>query len=89
MVCPSFSRSRKWSSTFDLECSSTTVLLVRLTPVLPRLQQLLMLSIVLIVLIDFMVRKGIITPENEPDYQEIVTRLHGRFEHDRWTAGLQ
>ncbi|KAM5545939.1 hypothetical protein V8D89_000065 [Ganoderma adspersum] len=41
------------------------------------------------VLLDFMVRKGIITPENEPDYQEIVTRLHGRFEHDRWTAGLQ
>ncbi|TBU63613.1 nudix hydrolase 20 [Dichomitus squalens] len=41
------------------------------------------------VLIDFMVRKGIITPDNEPDYQEIVTRLHGRFDHDRWTSGLQ
>ncbi|KAI1787300.1 nudix hydrolase 20 [Ganoderma leucocontextum] len=41
------------------------------------------------VLIDFMVRRGIITPETEPDYQEIVTRLHGRFEHDRWTVGLQ
>ena len=65
------------------------MLLVRLTSVLPSLQQLLMLSIVLVVLIDFMVRKGIITPENEPDYQEIVTRLHGRFEHDRWTASLR
>ncbi|KAI0634204.1 NUDIX hydrolase domain-like protein [Trametes polyzona] len=39
-----------------------------------------------IVLVDFMVRKGIITPDNEPDYQEIVTRLHGRFEYDRWAS---
>ncbi|KAH9903476.1 nudix hydrolase 20 [Cubamyces lactineus] len=39
-----------------------------------------------IVLIDFMVRQGIITPDNEPDYQEIVTRLHGRFDYDRWAA---
>ena len=37
-----------------------------------------------LVIIDFMIRKGIITPDNEPDFQEIVTRLHGRFEHDRW-----
>ncbi|RDX52560.1 hypothetical protein OH76DRAFT_1345277 [Lentinus brumalis] len=37
------------------------------------------------VLIDFMVRKGIITPDNEPDYQEIVTRLHGRFDYEKWT----
>ncbi|EIW53418.1 uncharacterized protein TRAVEDRAFT_60881 [Trametes versicolor FP-101664 SS1] len=40
-----------------------------------------------IVLVDFMVRKGIITLDNEPDYQEIVTRLHGRFDYDRWGLG--
>ncbi|KAI0772776.1 NUDIX hydrolase domain-like protein [Trametes elegans] len=39
-----------------------------------------------VVLIDLMVRKGIITPDNEPDYQEIVTRLHGRFDYDRWAS---
>ncbi|KAI0372445.1 nudix hydrolase 20 [Pilatotrama ljubarskyi] len=39
-----------------------------------------------IVLVDFMVRKGIITADNEPDYQEIVTRLHGRFDYDRWAS---
>ncbi|KAH9854617.1 NUDIX hydrolase domain-like protein [Lenzites betulinus] len=37
-----------------------------------------------IVIVDWMVRKGILTPDNEPDYQEIVTRLHGRFDHDGW-----
>ena len=31
-----------------------------------------------------MVRKGIVTPDNEPDYQEIVTRLHGRFDYEKW-----
>ncbi|KAH9903477.1 NUDIX hydrolase domain-like protein [Cubamyces lactineus] len=35
-----------------------------------------------IVLVDFMVRKGIITPENESGYQEIVARLHERFNYD-------
>ncbi|CDO72107.1 hypothetical protein BN946_scf184962.g50 [Trametes cinnabarina] len=39
-----------------------------------------------VVIVDFMVRKGIITPDNEPDYQEIVTRLHGRFDYDRWAS---
>ena len=48
---------------------------------------------ILLVIIDFMIRRGIITPDNEPDYQEIVTRLHGRFDYDRWgsqsaSAGL-
>ncbi|CEL53332.1 putative protein YJR142W OS=Saccharomyces cerevisiae (strain ATCC 204508 / S288c) GN=YJR142W PE=1 SV=1 [Rhizoctonia solani AG-1 IB] len=32
-----------------------------------------------LVMVDFLVRHGIITPENEPDYLEIVTRMHGRF----------
>ncbi|KAL7271051.1 hypothetical protein RUND412_006215 [Rhizina undulata] len=33
-----------------------------------------------LVLIDFFIRHGVITPENEPDYIEIVSRLHRRFE---------
>ncbi|KAG8701040.1 hypothetical protein FRC11_012482 [Ceratobasidium sp. 423] len=32
-----------------------------------------------LVLLDFFVRHGIVTPENEPNYLEIVTRMHGRF----------
>jgi 8-oxo-dGTP pyrophosphatase MutT (NUDIX family) len=32
------------------------------------------------VMIDFFVRHGILTAENEPDYIEIVARLHRRFE---------
>ncbi|PLB53565.1 thiamine pyrophosphokinase-related protein [Aspergillus steynii IBT 23096] len=33
-----------------------------------------------IVLIDFFMRHGILTPENEPDFLEIVSRLHRRLE---------
>lgn len=33
-----------------------------------------------IVLVDFFIRHGIITPENEIDYLEILARLHRRFE---------
>ncbi|KAI0827439.1 NUDIX hydrolase domain-like protein [Trametes gibbosa] len=36
-----------------------------------------------IVLIDFMVRKGIITADNEREYAEIVTGLHRPFDHLR------
>lgn len=36
------------------------------------------------VLINFLIRKGLITPENEANYLEIVTRMHGRFEYNRW-----
>lgn len=32
------------------------------------------------VLIDFFLRHGFLTPENEPDYLEIITRLHRRLE---------
>lgn len=32
-----------------------------------------------LVLLDFLIRHGHITPENEPNYLDIVTRLHGRF----------
>lgn len=34
-----------------------------------------------IIMIDFFVRHGILTPENEPDYLEIVARLHRRLEY--------
>jgi len=36
------------------------------------------------VLIDLFIRLGHLTPDNEPDYVEIVTRLHGRFDFERW-----
>ncbi|KDQ20859.1 hypothetical protein BOTBODRAFT_100535 [Botryobasidium botryosum FD-172 SS1] len=32
-----------------------------------------------LVLLDFFIRHGYITPENEPNFLEILTRLHGRF----------
>lgn len=32
-----------------------------------------------VVMIDFFIRHGTITPENEPDYVEIVTRMHRRL----------
>ncbi|KAL1638574.1 hypothetical protein SLS58_008787 [Diplodia intermedia] len=32
-----------------------------------------------LVMLDFFIRHGILTPENEPDYVEIVSRLHRRF----------
>ncbi|KAL5497787.1 hypothetical protein ACEPAH_2718 [Sanghuangporus vaninii] len=38
-----------------------------------------------LVLIDFMIRHGHITPETEPNYLEIVTSLHGRFDYALWT----
>lgn len=33
-----------------------------------------------VVVIDFFIRHGILTPENEPDYLEIVARIHRRLE---------
>ncbi|KAF8654798.1 hypothetical protein AX16_003367 [Volvariella volvacea WC 439] len=37
-----------------------------------------------VVLIDLFIRLGFVTPENEPDYMNIVTRLHGRFDYKLW-----
>ncbi|KAK9479440.1 NUDIX hydrolase domain-like protein [Lipomyces japonicus] len=34
-----------------------------------------------LITIDFLIRHGIITPETEPDYLEIVSRMHRRLEH--------
>ena len=36
------------------------------------------------VLLDFLVRHGYLTSENEPRYLEINQRLHGGFEIERW-----
>ncbi len=38
-----------------------------------------------IVLIDLLIRHGIITAENEPDYLEIIARIHRRLQFDRAT----
>lgn len=32
-----------------------------------------------LVIIDFLIRHGFVTPENEPNYMEIVSRIHRRF----------
>ncbi|KAA1472786.1 hypothetical protein DENSPDRAFT_839153 [Dentipellis sp. KUC8613] len=37
-----------------------------------------------LVLLDFLIRKGYVTPDDEPDFMEIITRLHGRFDIDKW-----
>ncbi|KAK9368048.1 NUDIX hydrolase domain-like protein [Lipomyces kononenkoae] len=34
-----------------------------------------------LVTIDFLIRHGIITPENEPNYLEIISRMHRNIEH--------
>ena len=38
----------------------------------------------LLAIIDFLIRHGYLTVENEPQYQAIVTRLHGRFDYEKW-----
>ncbi|KAH7915873.1 NUDIX hydrolase domain-like protein [Hygrophoropsis aurantiaca] len=35
-------------------------------------------------LVDFLIRHGYITPDNEPDFMQIITRLHGSFQYDQW-----
>jgi hypothetical protein len=40
----------------------------------------------LLVIVDFLVRHGYVSPENEPHYVDIVTRLHGRFDFTSWNA---
>ncbi|KAE9402651.1 hypothetical protein BT96DRAFT_879286 [Gymnopus androsaceus JB14] len=35
-----------------------------------------------LVIIDLLIRLGYITPDNEPDFMKIITRMHGRFEYD-------
>ncbi|KAG9015649.1 hypothetical protein FRB90_004602 [Tulasnella sp. 427] len=40
------------------------------------------------VLLDFLIRHGHITPENEPNYMEILTRIHRRFGFERYPNGV-
>jgi hypothetical protein len=54
-----------------------------LGPFLPYLVSVLF-SYAQAVLIDLFIRLGYITPENEPDYMKILTRLHGQFDFERW-----
>ncbi|GJE93476.1 nudix hydrolase domain-containing protein [Phanerochaete sordida] len=58
--------------------------LLSLEEIIPKMRAGLFKTNCATALIDFMVRHGYITPDNEPDFQEIITRLHGRFEYDRW-----
>ncbi|GBE83384.1 NUDIX hydrolase domain-like protein [Sparassis latifolia] len=37
-----------------------------------------------LVLVEFMIRHGYLTLEAEPEFLEIITRLHGRFDYDKW-----
>ncbi|TDL18111.1 hypothetical protein BD410DRAFT_793597 [Rickenella mellea] len=37
-----------------------------------------------VVLLDFLIHHGHVTPDNEPHFLEITTRMHGRFDFDRW-----
>lgn len=38
----------------------------------------------LLVLIELFLRLGYIVPDDEPDYVEIQSRLHGRFRYELW-----
>lgn len=38
----------------------------------------------LAVLIDLFIRLGFITPDDEPDYLKLTTRLHGQFDYEKW-----
>ncbi|KAL0571257.1 hypothetical protein V5O48_010705 [Marasmius crinis-equi] len=37
-----------------------------------------------LVIIEFLIRYGYITPDNEANYQKIIVRLHGDFDYYRW-----
>ncbi|KZT08146.1 uncharacterized protein LAESUDRAFT_742583 [Laetiporus sulphureus 93-53] len=58
--------------------------LLSLGEVVTRIRAALFKPNTALVLLDFMIRHGYLTPDEEPDYQEIVTRLHGRFDYDKW-----
>ncbi|KAF9804464.1 hypothetical protein IEO21_09393 [Rhodonia placenta] len=58
--------------------------LLPLAEVVSRMQRGLFKPNTALVILDFIIRRGYVTPEDEAEYQEIVTRLHGRFEYERW-----
>ncbi|KAF9531051.1 nudix hydrolase 20 [Crepidotus variabilis] len=37
-----------------------------------------------LVIIDLFIRLGYITPDNEPDFMRIITKIHGRFDYEKW-----
>ncbi|CCM02032.1 uncharacterized protein FIBRA_04108 [Fibroporia radiculosa] len=37
-----------------------------------------------LVILDFMVRQGYLTPDDEPDYHDILTHMHTRFDYEIW-----
>ncbi|KAG9050607.1 hypothetical protein FS837_004132 [Tulasnella sp. UAMH 9824] len=41
-----------------------------------------------VVMLDFLIRHGHITPENEPNYIEILTRMHMTFGFKRYPNGV-
>ncbi|KAI0074920.1 hypothetical protein K474DRAFT_1664824 [Panus rudis PR-1116 ss-1] len=58
--------------------------LLELSEVISKLRAGLFKANCALVLIDFLINQGYITPDNEPDYLEIVTRMHGRFDYEHW-----
>ncbi|KLO18950.1 hypothetical protein SCHPADRAFT_865872 [Schizopora paradoxa] len=58
--------------------------LLPVSEVIDRMHQLVFKPNCAVVLIDFLMRHNIITPENELNYLEIMTRMHGRFDIEQW-----
>jgi len=58
--------------------------LLPLSEVIARMKQKRFKPNTALVLLDLFIRHGLLTPENEPNFLEIVTRLHGRMEIDHW-----
>jgi len=58
--------------------------LLSVSEVTDRMHRLLFKPNCAVVLIDFLIHHNIITPENEPNYLEILTRMHGRFDVEQW-----
>jgi isopentenyldiphosphate isomerase len=75
---------------FDLEVSTDVILrpnddevesfeLMNVDTIMLAMRQSLFKTNSAVVMMDFFIRHGIITPENEPDYVEIVSRIHRRL----------
>ncbi|KAI6160798.1 NUDIX hydrolase domain-like protein [Pisolithus thermaeus] len=58
--------------------------LLPLHVVISKMKQGLFKANCAVVLIDFLIRHGYLTPDNDPDFMEIITRIHGRFHYERW-----
>ncbi|KAI5116834.1 hypothetical protein M0805_009604 [Coniferiporia weirii] len=58
--------------------------LLPLSEIISRMHKKLFKPNCAIVLIDFLIRHGHVTPDNDLNFLEIVTRLHGRFDFEKW-----